>query len=403
MKSLFYVCDRPHAVKDRAWMDQWSVRDGPHTPESPDPHSAAFPSYLELCETYASEEHQEHERNCLRELFKSCRSLREVTLACQAVCSRRLSASQTAFEDVTVKPDERNNWENAGVLQLVNLANAAATSDLQLDSLTLAGIGYLLWNPRNYEQVSDIKVLMQPLRRLRLSTLSMTEAEEKMASTIIAREATANFQSGRFQEMLAVSTNLRILKLHFSPFTFAGENTTYQQKFLGAREIYLKDVLGDLRFPHLYELAISSCGTTSSYLEGVLLRHKDTLRRLTLSHIHMVTESFPQFFPNIAGQLPELRRVTLHGVSDPQAWGPPGQKDRLAEEPSDNSLVKYELESFILSGEVPPQWHNHFTWVRGRLIVTQKEEYLQSGLPEENTMPDDPKLYYEWDEFDDRF
>jgi len=28
---------------------------------------------------------------------------------------------------------------------------------------------------------------------------------------------------------------------------------------------------------------------------------------------------------------------------------------------------------------------------------------LESGLPEDNTQLDDPKLNYAWDEFDDRF
>jgi hypothetical protein len=405
MKSLFYVCDRPHAISDRVWKDTWSaiqIRRG--ISESHDPPSApSFRSYLELCETYASVEHQEHERNCFRELFQGCPNMREITLACQAACSRRLNASRTAFDEVMVKPDETYSWENSGVLQLINLAHAAATSNLQLDSLTLAGIGYLLWNPRNSEQVSVVKALIQPLRRLRLSTLSMTESEDRLMSAIIANEATANFQGGRFREMLAVATNLRVLKLHFSPFTFAGERATYQQDYLGAREIYLKNVIGDLRFPHLYELAISSCGTTSSYLEEVLLRHKDTLRRLTLSHIHMVTEDFRQFFRNIAGQLPELRKVTLHGITDPEPWGPPGRKSTGAKEFYDNSLVKYEVENFVLSGGVPPQWQNRFTWVGRQVIVTQKEDYLQSGLPEDNTMPDDPKLDYTWDEFDDRF
>ena len=405
MKSLFYMCDRPHDVRDRAWKNSWSARqNGRGISESSDPHIAAsFQSYLELCETYGRVGYQEHERNCLRELFQGCRNLREITLACQAACSRRLNASRTAFDQVMVQPDERDNWENAGVLQLNNLAHAAAAAEHQLDSLTLAGIGYLLWNPRNNEQVSDVKALVQPLRRLRLTTLSMTEAEELVASTIIASEATANFQAGRFREMLAVATNLRVLKLHFSPFTFEGEQAPYQQRFLSPREIYLKDVLGDLIFPHLYELAISSCGTTSTYLEEVLFRHKDTLRRLTLSHIHMVTEDFQQFFHNIAGQLPELRKVILHGISDPQPWGPPGRKSTIVEEHPDNSLAKYEIERFVLSGGVPPQWQNHFTWVGRRATVTQKEDYLQSGLPEDNTMPDDPKLVYGWDEFDDRF
>ncbi|GAB7325000.1 hypothetical protein MBLNU13_g08801t1 [Cladosporium sp. NU13] len=189
----------------------------------------------------------------------------------------------------------------------------------------------------------------------------MTEAEDKIVSTIIASEATADFQAGRFREMLAVATNLRVLKLHFSPFTFADKGARYQQKFLRSREIYLKDSLGDLKFPNLYELAIRSCGTTSRYLEEVVLRHKDTLRRLTLSHIHMVTEDFRQFFCNIAGQLSELRKVTLLGITTPEPWGPPGRYLTVAEEYPGNSLIKYEVENFVLNGRIPPQWHNHFT------------------------------------------
>lgn len=404
MKSLFYICDRPHAIRDRAWTNSWSARqDICGVSGSHDAYSEIAWSHLKLCEIYASVEHQEHERDCLRELFQGCQNLREVTLACQAGCSRRLNASRTAFGEIMIKPDERHNWEDAGVPQLINLAHAAVASKLQLDSLTLSGLGYLLWNPRNHDHVSDVKALVKPLRRLRLSTLSMTQFEEKFASSIVASEATANFQAGRFQEMLAVATNLRVLKLHFSPFTFAGEQAEYQQKFLGPREIYLKNVLGDLRFPHLYELAISSCGTTSRYLEELLFRHKDTLRRLTLSHIHMVTEDFRQFFHNIAGQLPELRNVTLNGISNHEPWGPPGRKSTGATEDLDNSLAKYEVENYVLSGGISPQWHNHFAWVGQLVIITQNEDYLQSGLPEDNTMPDDPKLDYPWDEFDDRF
>jgi hypothetical protein len=56
----------------------------------------------------------------------------------------------------------------------------------------------------------------------------------------------------------------------------------------------------------------------------------------------------------------------------------------------------------VLSGGIPPQWHNHFSQVGQLVIITQNEDCLQSGLPEDNTMPDDPKLDYAWDEFDDR-
>ena len=58
----------------------------------------------------------------------------------------------------------------------------------------------------------------------------------------------------------------------------------------------------------------------------------------------MVTEDFRQFFRNIAGQLAELRKVTLHGITDPEPWGPPGRKSTGAKEFPDKSLVKYEVE-----------------------------------------------------------
>lgn len=112
------------------------------------------------------------------------------------------------------------------------------------------------------------------------------------------------------------------------------------------------------------------------------MRHNDTLRRLTVSHIHMVTEDFRQFFRNIAGQLPELRKVTLYGITDPEPCGPPGRDFTVVQEYPDNSLAKFEIENFLLSGGIPLQWHNHYTWAGRRVTVTQKEDHLQSGLPE---------------------
>jgi hypothetical protein len=117
----------------------------------------------------------------------------------------------------------------------------------------------------------------------------------------------------------------------------------------------------------------------------------------------VVTENLQQFFHNIAGRLPELRKVTLHGITDPQPWGPLQWRATLAKRSPDNSLVKYEVENFVLNGGIPPQWDNHFVWRRGKMVAAQKEDYLQSGRLEDNDAPDDPKLEYAWDEFDDRF
>lgn len=406
MTSLFYMCDRLPAVSLDRWESSWPARVDIHgIPEGSDAHNACltnFMSYTELCGTHAGAEYQTYQVDCLRELFQGCPNMRELTIACRLGCTRRLNASRTAFMGVMGTPDEGHDWHSAGVHQLLNLAHAAAVTETQLDSLTLAKIGHRLWDPRSCEEVDNVVALVQPLRRLRWFTLAMTEREEdELASVIAANQAIANFRAGRFQELLAVATNLRVLKLHFAPYFINGAQEILSQDFLGAREIYLKDVLGDLTFPHLYELAIGSCGITSAYLEHVILRHKATLRRLTLSHLHVITESLQRFFHNIAGQLPDLRKVTLQGLSSPQPWGPPQRSTAARENSIDNSLVKYEVENFVLNGGVAPNWDNHFTLVGQEWIVAEKEDYMQSGLLEDNILPDDPEMDYPWDEFDE--
>jgi hypothetical protein len=197
--------------------------------------------------------------------------------------------------------------------------------------------------------------------------------------------------------MVAEATNLRVLKLHFSPYVVSDEHVI---------EVHLQDILGDLRFPFLYELAISSCVTKSSYLESVILRHKDTLRRLTISNINLITQDLKHFFQNIVGRLPNLRKVTLCGLSaHTQPWRNVEHDEPLGAKFPDNSIVRYDVESFVLNGGLVPDWDSHFTdsvdW--GVWIATRREDYMQPSLPEDNTMADDPALDYAWDEFDERF
>jgi hypothetical protein len=175
-------------------------------------------------------------------------------------------------------------------------------------------------------------------------------------------------------------------------------------------EVQLHDTLGDLVFPHLYDLAISSCVTTSSFLESVILRHKDTLHRLTISNIHLITRDLKQFFQSIAGRLPNLRKVTLRGLSAHSGtWENVEYDEPLGATSPDNTLVRYDIESFVLNGGLVPAWGSHFAmgdadsadW--GERIATKSEDCMRPSRPEDNTMADDPALDYAWDEFDDRF
>jgi hypothetical protein len=410
MTSLFYMCDRLHPISSRSWKDCWPIRLNPsRIADGADMHvtcSAIFQSFLDACADQASEERQAYDTLCLQKLFEGCLNIREITIACQAGSIRRLNASQTAFRDVMATPDERFHWTHAGVRQTIDLGRAAAKAGLQPDSLTLVKISHRLWDPRSDEVVSSMKALFRPLRRLRLSTLTSSEAltaqeSTETMSTTIADHAMKSFRDGRLRDMLAIATDLRVLKMQFSPYVISDEHVV---------EVQLHDTLGDLVFPHLYDLAISSCVTTSSFLESVILRHKDTLHRLTISNIHLITRDLKQFFQSIAGRLPNLRKVTLRGLSAHSGtWENVEYDEPLGATSPDNTLVRYDIESFVLNGGLVPAWGSHFAmgdadsadW--GERIATKSEDCMRPSRPEDNTMADDPALDYAWDEFDDRF
>jgi hypothetical protein len=412
MTSLFYMCDRLHPISFRSWKTCWpTALDLSRITDGADVNatcSAIFQSFLDACTDQASKERQAYDTLCLQKLFEGCLNIREITIACQAGSTRRLNGSQTVFRDIMATPDDRFDWTHAGVPQTIDLARAAANTGLKLDSLTLVEISHRLWDPCSDEVMSNMKALFRPLRRLRLSTLvlsvALTDHESiDLVSSTIANHAMKNFRDGRLREMLAEATDLRVLRLHFSPYVVSDAHED-------VIEVQLQDILGDLRFSHLYELAISSCATTSSYLESVVLRHKETLRRLTISNIQYSTYYLYRFFQNIAGQLPNLRKITLRGFSDPHLpWSDADYDVPLGANSPDDSLVRDDFENFVLSGGLVPDWESHFTlggadsedW--GVWIATKREDCMRPCLPKDNTMADHPTLHYAWDEFDDRF
>lgn len=187
--------------------------------------------------------------------------------------------------------------------------------------------------------------------------------------------------------MLAAATDLRVLKLQFPPF---------QPRCRSFRSPNLQDLLGDIHYPHLYELAISRCATDSSYLRSVVLRHKATLRRLTISRIHLVSGDFKDFVESIAGQLPNLCEVTLRGISHPDPWSLQYCNGRhWTSEHPEKSVIRHDVEGYILWGGIAPDWF-------GGSRLEEMENYEQPRRFEDEHLPDDPKWDYDWDEFDDR-
>lgn len=118
-------------------------------------------------------------------------------------------------------------------------------------------------------------------------------------SEAFADECNMSFHAGHFRRMLAQATQLRTLVLHLPKYESDGMDEVYGMK-------YLQEAVGSVTFPHLYDLAIGQCFTTSDYLKEFLFSHKTTLRRLALSDIHLVrpSDSWEQTFEDIAGRLP---------------------------------------------------------------------------------------------------
>jgi hypothetical protein len=174
-----------------------------------------------------------------------------------------------------------------------------------------------------------LKDLVRPLRRLRLliqawppedhdSSESEEESDtgsdpdvhadpEKELTSVseIRQRSVQLFQDGPVYGILLEARELRVLKLELPQWDPQGEPDY----------VRLDHTLLDIHFPHLYELALSQCAVTGDWFFDFLLRHKATLRRLSMSEMSLVEvrPSWREVFTRISCQLPHLNTVNIHG------------------------------------------------------------------------------------------
>lgn len=117
------------------------------------------------------------------------------------------------------------------------------------------------------------------------------------------------FRKGYLRRLLARALELRVLKLQLP---VARLHSPLPDK---AR---LELALRDITYPHLYEIALCQCETRGSFLVDLLLRHKATLRRLSLSNMTLVggRSTWRSVFTKVGGQLPRLCMVKFRGSFD---------------------------------------------------------------------------------------
>lgn len=241
-----------------------------------------------------------------------------------------------------------------------------------------------------WEEVESLKGLVRPLRRLRLYIKDERDIEDikypdsdDPPYTDVGKyahsEADEAFETGSITEMLAEAVNLRVLKLRL-----------WQRGRLCGLTADLENALGDLHFTRLYDLAIGGCYAEPQYLMSAILRHKTTLRRLSLSDIYLRDFWGPgppgwrAALATIAGQLPHLRKVRLRGYLSSS------QNVALDFRSPDEDPWRDIVEDFVLKGGASP-WGDHSS-TRGDREFAAHGRCVPCGLVEDNTESDDPML-----------
>jgi hypothetical protein len=324
-----------------------------------------------------------------------------VTIASQIHCDRRIGARHTAFSRASILPDQDKTWTDAGLDQVFALAHAVARSHLKLDSLTIAGLSHTIFarsTEKGHDMSHALRTLVGPLRRLRLfiqawpaepqhgSDYPEWTAEDVAILPAVRQQSISVFEEGHARKVLAQARELRILKLELPQWDPHGGSVRYPR---------LDRTLRDLHFPHLYELALSQCAAKGDWLVDFLLRHKATLRRISLVRMFLakVRLSWRDVFTRISCQLPHLHRVNVSGEFSRKSRPPIvfGHSDPYAS-PSYSKAV----EAFIIQGGTYPSEDEI-----SESDTEESDDELPYGLVDHDTPLDDPKLEYESDEYDE--
>ena len=236
--------------------------------------------------------------NCLTTLFKAYPNLEDVTIAIGHGTRGRLDAMTFAFGSAMVTPLGDVSNEDQGVRQFRTICEAVKLSGKQLKSLTATNCSHNII-PQNAEKLALVKDVVRSLHTLRLGITTYAEEEEEAEA--MYEDAFARYASGDLREILQAASNLRVLKI---AFTMGPE--------LESCAMYI-DVLRDLQWNRLREFGVSQFQAIEDQLVDFVLRHKDSLRRLSLSNCDLLEGSWTSLFKRISCKLPKLRKLKLRG------------------------------------------------------------------------------------------
>jgi hypothetical protein len=380
---------------------------------------AAFGRFNELFDDQARMIGERLDTSCLRIMFEGCPKLREVTLAFRSDDGgpqRRLRAARTAFAEARTVAHGHSRCYRIDRHHLVALTQALQDSGRSLDSLTVVNVYYeaLYGGTATKDFVRDLyvrrtgdpfplRVLVHPLRRLRVY-IHMADRRHEMGYH--PREP----QSSVFTE----APNLRVLRIRLPDRALEPNERTAPDRVLEAvyKGINLSYVFRRMTYQHLYELSLANCSVCGDTFINFILRHKETLRRLSLCNMVLETSQYSHYisswrnvFTQIAGRLPNIHQVSIRGFFFQRKvlamdWSMPQTPE--ASEAKLFCPARDAIERYILMGDAMP-------W--GQIILGEHDllkprwelkddDYEAPGIPDDDRPRDDPARDYEEDEFD---
>lgn len=282
--------------------------------------------------------------SCLVQFFTGCNKLDNVTLALSHGIKGNIDAVKIAFQDAMIQPFGDSSMINQGVHQFWLIAQALRDSGRHLRHFTAIDL-----SPRIFRSTWDgvptddlVSHLMTNLREFRIEFTCLDDRLDMgLTSEEAAQDMEDYYNKGLLAQWLSAGKNLRVIKikLHMSnpPFLYPA----------------LEHSIGTRTWHKLRELALQQLSTTEDYLVDILLRHKETLRRLALSEIEIIGGTWESTLSRIGGKLTKLKKMKLRGhIRDDQVEYFFGDHE-LDQDRVD--AFRDSIESYILYGGQMPE------------------------------------------------
>ena len=219
----------------------------------------------------------------LTKAFNAFTKLESVHLHMAGGAPSQHKINRLDFDRTSLVPNGDFIATNMGVHHLLSICKALLGTSQKLKRLTASDIGYELMRvPPHRREI--IKQALSGLRTFRLAianpgeeTAFVEDFEDELEE--VREDASEAFGSGTLKELITAMPKLQVLKMLFPD----------------AEIVQLKDVVGTYTWERLREFGISNVIATEHSLARFLLRHAGTLRRLSLSYVHLERGNWRSF------------------------------------------------------------------------------------------------------------